>query len=122
MAWTISGVRIYVQEYGGDEEALIARLNPRGGGTILHWFGYSDPVVQIEALVLTQSDLDTLKTMKQGNTAYTIVSPEGGLGDWYVKKVGWSRESSTDHVFFDRPGVARDVPLYRVTLEVYPDV
>lgn len=120
--WTINSVRFYVQEHGGEESALIARLSPRGGGTILHWFGYEETADQIEALVLTTADRDSILAMKDSNTSYALVSPEGSLGNWFVKKVSWRREDSVQHVFFDRPSVSIDAPLYRVSLEIYPDV
>lgn len=121
MAWTLNSVRIYVQGFSSDEEALVARLNPRAGGTILHWFGSSDEILQIQGFVLTDTDKDSLKALKDTNDVYELVSPEGSLGNWLVKKVSAVREMSNHHRFFDRPSEALDEPLYRVTLELYED-
>jgi len=117
--WTYNSIRIYVQEKSGRVEQLIARLNPSGGGTIKHRFGDDDEILTLEAKVLTDSDLDSLKALILTGTAYELVAPEGSLGNWVLKSVSHRRETSTWHVFFDRPGLPTNTPLYTVTMELY---
>ena len=121
MTWTYGSppVRIYVQQHDKSQDEIIARLNPVGGGTILHDFGDNDPITRIEALVLTSGDAGLLEYFK--GTSNELISPEGTLGNWILKSISTKRHDSVNHTFFDRPSVDTDVPLYTVNMELYDD-
>ncbi len=121
MTWTLNGIRLYVQEKDNDIEQILARLNPYNGPTILHRWGRESEKLTLNALVLTSGDIGLLDAMTIDTTSYAFITPEGAGGNWIVKKLSWSRDKSVRHVFFDRPSVPDDAPLYRVSMELYID-
>ena len=121
MAWTYGGVRLYVQEYEQDRENIIARIQPINANTILHHFGYGDRIIQLNAYVVTDADVATLDGFAKSSSAQTLVGPEGTIDDFFCKTCKPSREMIACSVWFDRPGLDDDVPVYTVALELYRD-
>lgn len=119
--WNYNNITIYVQEYGRDKQNLASKLDPLGGGSIIHRWGFQDPVVNVEAYVLTSGDALALDALAETGASYELVGPEGSLGNWMLKSVNCRRESSVWHKFFDRPHLDPNTPLYRATMELWDD-
>lgn len=116
--WTLNGIRIFVQEHTGDGNQIIPRLQPLSGQTVLQFFGYESDVHGINAYVVGNTDLASLKGLRKTATAYELVSPEGDLGDFYVKKVAWKRVPNRCQTL--RTDLPEDAPMYLVDIEIYP--
>lgn len=116
--WTFNSIRIFVQEHTGDGSQIIPRLQPLSGGTVLQFFGYEDRVHSINAYVVGDTDKDALLALRKTATAYELMSPEGDLGDFYVKKVSFKRIPNICQTL--RTDLAEDAPLYIMDLELYP--
>ena len=118
MAWTFNGVRIFVQEISGEGSQIIPRLQPISGGTVLQFFGYDNEVVTVTGMIVGNTDRDALRALKKTDTAYTLVSPEGSLGTYYVKKVSNKRLPIICQTF--RTDLPEESPVYDVSLELFP--
>lgn len=118
MAWTFNNVRIFVQDITGEGSQIIPRLQPVSGGTVLQFFGYENQVVSVRGMIVGNTDRDALRALKKTATAYTLVSPEGSLGTYYVKKVADKRLPIICQTF--RPDLPEESPVYDVDLELYP--
>ena len=119
MAWSLSGVRIFVQESNADGSQIIPRLQPLAGGTILQIFGYDSDVHSISAIVVGDTDRDALMALKTTGTDYALVSPEGAMGDFLVKKMSYKRIPNICQTL--RPDLASDAPMYNFDMELYPN-
>ena len=40
MNWELNSIRIFTQDFGGDKENIIAKLQPLNSGSVLQKFGY----------------------------------------------------------------------------------
>ena len=117
--WTLNSIRIFVQEHTGDGSQIIPRLQPLAGETVLQFFGYESEVHGINAIVVGDTDLNSLKALRKSSTAYELQSPEGDRGDFYVKKVSYKRIPNICQTL--RTDLAEDAPMYIVDLELYPE-
>lgn len=120
MAWTINSTRIYVQDVNDENKQIIARLNPFGGGTIHHIFGYEDPILNLKAVVIGSGNMDLLEGYTKTGSSYSLVTPYGTWGNYLVNKT----------VKKILPGICQTIdrtlpdtaPVYSVDLELYKDV
>jgi hypothetical protein len=119
MAWTLNSIRIFVQESNADGSQIIPRLQPLSGPTILQIFGYESNVHSLNALVVGDADRDALMALRTTGSNYTLVSPEGSMGSFLVKKVVYKRIRNICQTL--RPDLAEDAPMYNFDLELYPN-
>lgn len=119
MPWTLGGQRIYVQEINGEGTQIIPRLQPLSGGTILQFFGYENEVKQLNAIVVGNTKRDTLLAYRKTSTLRALVSPEGSLGDYYVKKVQYKRLPIVCQTI--DTSLSEESPVYSMDFELYPD-
>jgi len=121
MAWTLNGTRIYVQDSKSDGSQIIPRLQPLNGGTILQFFGYEDYIRQLSAIIVGDVDRDALLSLTySGATSVSLVTPEGTEGDFFVKKVSYTRIPNSCQTL--RTDLAEDAPMYNVNVELYADI
>lgn len=118
MAWTFNNIRIFVQDITGEGSQIIPRLQPIDGGTVLQFFGYENEVVTVTGMIVGNTDRDALRALKKSTSSYTLNSPEGSLGTYYVKKVSNKRLPIICQTF--RPDLPEESPVYDVTLELFP--
>ncbi len=118
MTWSLNGIRIFVQENTGDGGAIIPRLQPLSGGTVLQFFGYESEIKNINAHVIGDTDRLALMALRKTNTAYTLVSPMGTLGTYYVRKATFKQIPNICQTL--RPDLAEDAPYYIMDFELYP--
>jgi hypothetical protein len=118
--WTLNGIRIFTQESKSDAAQIIPRLQPLNGGTILQFFGYDDPVRTLSAIVVGDTDRDALLALAASSSSYELVGPEGSDGDFFVKKVSYSRTPNICQTM--RGDLADDAPVYNFDFELYPDI
>lgn len=116
--WTLDGVRIFVQEINGEGSQIVPRLQPLSGQTVMQFFGYESEVNTLRAIVVGATDIDSLMTMRKTSTLRELVSPEGSLGNFYIKKVLHKRQPSLCQTM--RPDLPEDAPVYDVDIELYP--
>lgn len=118
MSWTLNGVRIFVQENTGDGGAIIPRLQPLSGATVLQFFGYESEIKNINAHVIGDTDKDALMALRKTSSAYTLISPMGNLGDFYVKKATFKQIHNICQTL--RTDLPEDAPYYIMDFELYP--
>lgn len=118
MAWTFNSVRIYVQDITGEGSQIIPRLQPISGGTVLQFFGYENQVINVRGMIVGNTDRDALRALKKTSSTYTLVSPEGSLGTYYVRKVSDKRLPVVCQTM--RNDLPDDSPVYDFELELYP--
>jgi len=118
MTWSYGGVRIYVQERTLDWDQLTARLNPLGGGTILHHFGYDERIDKVTAIVVGSTNLASLYAFTSDATDHELVTPYGNA-DFYLKHMTARQRRGTCQTI--DPTQAEDVPVFDVDLELYYD-
>ncbi len=119
MAWTLNSVRIFVQESTAEAGQIIPRLQPVSGGTILQIFGYDTRINNINAIVVGDTDRDALMSLTTTGVSYTLVSPEGSMGDYFVRKAAYKRIPNICQTM--RPDLATDSPVYIFDFELYLD-
>lgn len=117
MAWTLNGVRIFVTDFGNDYKNIISRLQPLGGGTIYHVFGYEFTVSKLSAYVVGDTDNASLKALTRTSTAYTLVSDQGSYGTFLVNSISLKRINSICQTL--RPDLPDDAPVYIADIELY---
>lgn len=117
--WKLNNIRIFVQESKQDSNQIIPRLQPLNGGTILQFFGYEDPVRNLTAIVVGDTDRDGLVTLTTTGNSYALVGPEGSDGNFFVKKASYTRIPNICQTL--RTDLAEDSPMYTFDFELYPD-
>jgi len=115
--WTLNNIRIFVDESKEGVGQILPRLQPLSGGTVVQVFGYESPIRNLGCWVVGDVDLSAIKDLVTTGVAYELVSPEGSLGDFYVKTVGISRVHCICQSL--RTDLEEDAPLYRVEVELY---
>lgn len=116
--WTLNSIRIFTQESTAEQGQIIPRLQPLSGQTILQFFGYESRVQNINAIVVGNTDRDALLALSHTQTAYALVSPEGSMGSYYVRKAAYKRIPNICQTL--RTDLAEDAPMYIFDLELYP--
>lgn len=117
MAWTYNTNRIYPQNSEESNSAILPRLQPLSGGTVIQAFGYDSDIRTISAIVVGDTIKDALRILsKDGGSAHALVSPEGSLGNWILKSFKASRTNSTCQTIDQTQD--SDAPVYDVELEL----
>jgi len=119
MAWYLGNVRIFPQASNKSWEQISAELNPLGGGSIIHNFGYSEEKRKVNAYIVGIADEEALAAMTISGIYYTLSGPYGAR-DYLVKSV------ASDQVPFVncqslRPDLDEDSPVFIVDLELWYD-
>jgi len=119
--WSLNGTRIFVQKFSGNVKAIVAKLQPLKGGTVYQDFGYETNVRKIVGIVVGDTDLEALKELTEnGGTAYTLSSPEGDRGSYYVESVAEDREPVVVQTM--RPDLDCDAPVYSVEIVLLEEI
>ena len=119
MSWTINGIRVYTQEYNESVRQQIARLQPLAGGTVLHIFGYEEPIIKIRGKVVGSGNFELLKATTTLGTTVSFVS-DLDTKNVTVLNVTGSRDRSISQTIDILQ--ACDSPVYSVDVEVYQDL
>jgi hypothetical protein len=119
MAWLIDSTRIFVQKLNDTDPQTIARLNPLGGGTTLHTFGYEDEITKVAGIFVGLTDRAALKAMAKDDTFHTLSTPYGDWGDFKVKDYSDNLTYSICQTL--RIDLPDDSPVFEFELTLYPD-
>jgi hypothetical protein len=117
MGWYINSIRVFVGESKEDAGQIVPRLQPLGGGTVLQVFGYESDVRTVKGLVVGEIDKEAIKDLRKDGGYYTLMSPEGALGDFIVKNVVVSRVKCICQTI--RPDLPDNSPVYEVEVQLY---
>jgi hypothetical protein len=118
MAWTYNSTRIYVSDYEEGNSAVLPRLQPLSGGSIIQSYGYDSDIRNLSALVVGDTNKDALRVLtKDGGTAHALVSPEGSMGNWILKSFKAKRIPNICQTV--DTSQAEDVPLYTCEFEFW---
>ena len=118
--WTLNNIRIFVQGYSSNNKALIARLNPVGAGTVLHFFGYDELIVKIKGTVVGNTDTTSIKSLANTGLSYELMTPEGSAGNYFVVNVDLERLPVICQSM--RTDLPENSPVYTVNIELYHDI
>jgi hypothetical protein len=117
--WILAGIRIFVQESDADGSQIIPRLQPLAGPTILQVFGYESYIHNLGAIVVGDADRDTLMSLTASGVDFELISPEGSMGDFLIKKMSYKRIPNICQTL--RPDLDTDAPMYNFNMELYPN-
>jgi hypothetical protein len=118
MAWQLGSIRLYVQKSSENNSQILPRLQPLSGGTIIQSFGYDSPIRSITALVVGDTNNNSLKAFaSDSGTAHELVSPEGSLGNFIVKSYNPNRTDSVCQTIDTLQ--PEEAPVYDVEIELY---
>jgi hypothetical protein len=118
MAWTLNGIRIFVNESKEESGQIIPRLQPLGGGTVNQIFGYESDIRNLNGIVVGDTDKNALKVLRTTGSTYALVGPEGAIGNFLVKQVTASRVQCICQTL--RPDLGDpDAPVYNVEIQLY---
>jgi len=117
--WYYNNVRIIVQDYSSSDEQIIARLNPIGAGTVLHYFGSEDQIVNLKALVVGTGDFETLRAMKDDQAEYALQSPWFDNISYGLRSIKFNGMLTNCQTL--RPDLPTDAPVFELDLELYRD-
>src|SRR5689334_2809482 len=118
MAWTLGGIRTFVQESKEDGGQIIPRLQPLSGGTVLQVFGYESTIRTLNCIVVGDTDKNAIKDMRTGGT-YALVGPEGSLGSFLVKNVTVTRVMCIKQTL--RLDLDCEAPVYNIEVQLYDE-
>lgn len=117
-AWTIGGVRIYVQDSAEESGQILPRLQPLNGGTIIQAFGYESTVRNIAGLVVGETNKNTIKALsKNGGASTTFGTWEGLSITGIVRKFNAKRTNIVCQTL--DTSQPTDAPVYDCTMEFY---
>lgn len=117
MAWSIDGIRIFVNESKEDAGQIVPRLQPLSGGTVLQIFGYESDIRTVSGIVVGDTDKEGLKNLRKSGGTYTLMSPEGDLGSFTVKHVAVQRVPAICQTL--RLDLDPESPVYSVEVQLY---
>ena len=120
MSWTYNSIRIYVQELNDIDVQEIAKLNPFGGGSIYHVFGYQDPITKITGIIVGTTDRSNLRNCKTTGSIYELNTPWGVWCTGYLKQMSTKLQDSICQTM--RPDLDSDAPVFDVELEIYQEI
>jgi hypothetical protein len=120
MAWTLGSIRIYPQKFGENTSAILPRLQPLSGGTIVQSFGYDTRIIQLSVTIVGFTNKNTLRGYaNDGGAAHELLhSVEGSYGNYSVKSFNSDRTMSTCQTI--DPTQAEDAPVFEAEIELYP--
>lgn len=121
MNWTFNGVRIYVDKETGGGKQIMPILQPLSGGSVVQIYGYETTTKQVGGLVVGATDLATLLGLKNTGSTYTLNSPEGTLGSFYLKDIKYSRVPTVYQTINTTPPLDCFSPVYTVDLDLQPE-
>ena len=115
--WTVDSIRIFVQKYDEGAKQIIARLQPLGGGTVLHLFGWEDETYKLSAFVVGENNKNLLIGYSQDQAVHVLTTPYTTLSGLYVNNVDASLTSFICQTL--DPLQDETAPVYRVDIELY---
>jgi hypothetical protein len=119
MAWYLENVRVFPQTASEEWDQLIAELNPLGGGSIYHQFGYSDEKQNVNAYIVSNEDKAAIRAMVSGGQLVTLSGPYG-TEDFYLKAASIEYVNRVICQTF-HPGKNETDPVFVVDLEFWKD-
>ena len=87
MAWYLDTIRIFVTDETENAKQIIARLQPLGGGTVHHIFGYEDDVYKLTSYVVGSGEKDILKSYAKDGDEHNLTTPFDGIFPVLVNNV-----------------------------------
>ncbi len=115
--WTYGNIRIYVQDFDESAKAIIARLQPLGGGTVLHHFGYEDQIYKVSSYVVGIANKNALVAFAQDQTAHDLLTPYITISGLYANNVS-AKLTPFAYQTIDETQ-ACETPVWKVDLELY---
>lgn len=113
-------MRIYTSSFEEGGKQIISELNPIGGGSIYHIFGFEDEKLAIGGIVIGEVDKDALKGYYKTGLSYTLSGDLGTVGNFFVEGIKLKRR------LVDRQTVRSDLPVrspvYEFSMELLEDV
>lgn len=112
--WYYNGIRIYATDLDGEDVQVVSKHNPLGGGTVHHVFGYADPTLNLNCVVVGNTDLAALQTLATTGLSYTLSAWEGNAGQYLLSSIRYARKPVWRQTI--RPDLDDNSPVYTVTL------
>ena len=118
--WYLDSTRIFVQKFEKNNNQVVARLQPLQGLSIHHIFGAESEIINIDGLVVGNSDINTLKLKVRDGNKHNLTGAYGiTMSGLIVKSMKDSLTNFTCQTL--RPDLPTTAPVYNVSLELYRD-
>ena len=125
MAWYIDTTRIFLTNSNEDDKSSVARLNPLGGGTIHHYWGWEEPIYKLKFYVVGNTDKNAISDMRKDGVVHTITGSGNAVSDWNWSMDGWVHSISWDVSESNyqtlRPELDCSTPVYVADMEFYKE-
>lgn len=119
MAWTLEGIRIFVQTNDETTSQTIARLQPLSGATKKQYFGWEEEIKKLTAYIVGNTDFLAIKGMAQSSgIPYTLMYDSTTIGEYVVHSASISEKMGICQTL--RPDLDSTASVYLVELELYP--
>lgn len=113
--WTYNNIQITTIDLKESDEQIIAKLQPVDAGTVYQTFGWINQVVSLQGYVVGVSDKNSLQSMINDGTAYTL-SGYSFSGSYYLDKATFQWMTSYRQTF--RPDKSDTDLIFKVALEL----
>ena len=119
MQWFFDSTKIFPQTYNIDKKQIIARLNPLGGGTVLHFFGYENETIKMTVMLAGETNLGVLLAAAEDGAGHYIIESGTGVSitSVYVNNITANRLPVIYQTF--DPSEDCDAVVYSVDMELY---
>jgi hypothetical protein len=123
MGWYLDTTRIFLTDALEEDKASIARLNPLGGGTIHHYWGWEEPTLKLKAYVVGTTDKNAISDMRKGGDLHNLIGSGFSNSEWnwnlpgYVQNVSWDISKSIAQTL--RPDLPCNSIVFIADIEFY---
>jgi hypothetical protein len=123
MGWYLDTTRIFLTEAGEDDKSSIARLNPLGGGTLHHYWGWEEPILKLKAYVVGDTDKNAVNDMRKDGLTHILLGSGFAVPEWnwsldgWVHSINWSISNTNQQTI--RPDLDCYTPVYIADIEFY---
>jgi hypothetical protein len=116
MAWTLGGIRIFLQDLPQDGKQTIARLQPLSGGTVHQIFGYENSIFKANCIVVGEADKEALKAMYMDGIVHTL-SGYFDSGNYYIASFNAKPRPAGYQTM--RQDLACETQVYDIDMDLY---
>ncbi|MFA5572511.1 MAG: hypothetical protein WDA42_05345 [Candidatus Bathyarchaeia archaeon] len=116
--WKIDNIDVYVSGYESEGDVKLSKhtvLNATNS-SVLHYFGSGAEEVSLQAIVFTETNRESLESLRNAGTTVTLTSDQGSEGSYKIQSISFSRMESVCRVTV--PGIADDATVYNTRISL----
>lgn len=123
--WYLDNTRIFVTDMSIDSKEIISKLNPLGGGSIFHYWGYEFEDIELKCFVVGYEDREDVRTMARDGSSHNLVASGNSQSQWnfsipvYIESIKWVGVPIVCQTL--KSGVLEDAQMWNATMSLYWD-